>query len=158
MVRKRFLSSSSGAWSISSGVKRVLSWGRGGVRLECGTGGGEGLRSRSILLLFLLFCCMSSSRRLTVVRPTTRRKSSFWGRGEEAKRRDAVRAHRQRRPRKGVQRGTYLCGVVQFKRGLLCYSPEVSSHLLFITLIVRVVQLIVVTYGNKVTLNICGLK
>lgn len=77
MVRKRFLSSSSGARSISSGVKRVLSWGGGGgVRFEC-KAGGEGLRSLSILLLFRLFCCTSSSRRPTVVRLNAPRNSNF---------------------------------------------------------------------------------
>lgn len=134
MVRKRFLSSSSGAWSISSGVKRVLSWGRGGVRLECETGG-EGLRSLSIRLLFLLFCCTSSSRRLTVVRPTTRRKSSFWG-GEGERSGVMLCATVRVGGPDGRERGTYLSGVIQFKRGLLCYSPEMSSHLLFVTLIV----------------------
>lgn len=78
-VRKRFLSSSFGAWSISSGVKRVLSGGGGGVRFDCDTEG-EGLRSLSIRLLFLLFCCTSSSWRLLVVRPNSAMKSNFCAR------------------------------------------------------------------------------
>lgn len=76
-MRKRFLSSSSGAWSISSGVKRVLSGGGGGVRLDCDAEG-EGLRSRSSRLLFLLFCCTSSSWRLLVVRPNSEMNSNFF--------------------------------------------------------------------------------
>lgn len=52
----------------------------------------------------------------------------------------------------------YLCGVIQFERGLLCYSPEMSSHLLFVTLIVGVIQLIVVTCDNKVGVEIDVLK
>lgn len=55
-------------------------------------------------------------------------------------------------------RDMYLCGVIQFKRGLLCYSPEMSSHLLFITLVVRVIQLIVVTCDNKVGVEIYVMK
>ena len=30
----------------------------------------------------------------------------------------------------------YLCGVIQFEWGLLCYSPEMGPHLLLVTLVV----------------------
>ena len=83
IVRKRFLSSSSGARSISSGVKRVLSGGGGGAARLALSAGGEGLRSRSILRRFRRFCCTRSSRRPTVVRPNTPRKSSFWSGGKK---------------------------------------------------------------------------
>lgn len=133
MVRNRFLSSSSGALSISSGVKRVLSCGGGGgVRFDCDIGG-EGLRSLSILLLFLLFCCTSSSRRTVVVRPNTPRKSNFWAEKKKSN------VHLCLPPSGRVSRIVlvfYLCGVIQFERGLLCYSPEMSSHLLLITFII----------------------
>lgn len=39
----------------------------------------------------------------------------------------------------------YLCGVIELEWGLLCYSPEMGSHLLFIALIIRVIQFIIVT-------------
>ena len=153
MVRNRFLSSSSGAWSISSGVKRVLSWGGGGVRLDCDAGG-EGLRSLSILLLFRLFCCTSSSRRPAVVRPNTPRKSTFCSERQKEKTspscnvssRVLVCASIMEAQETCVSAGVlYLAGVIQFEWGLLCHSPEMGFHLLFITLIIRVIQLIVIS-------------
>ena len=137
MVRNRFLSSSSGARSISSGVKRVLSWGGGGVRLDCDAGG-EGLRSLSILLLFLLFCFTSSSRRPTVVRPNNLRKSNFCAEGPYFCNEClyAPLSKKTKTLESLCRQVFYLCGFIQFEWGLLCYSPEMGSHLLLITLVI----------------------
>lgn len=75
MVRKRFLSSSSGLLFMSSGVKRVIR-GAGDGRLFW-IAGGEGLLSLSMRLLFLLFTSIITSRRARVVRSNICRNSIF---------------------------------------------------------------------------------
>lgn len=80
--RKSFLSCSSGVQSICSAEYGVVKGAGGaegdGAFLLLRAAGGEGLRSRIILLLFRLFLSRSSSRWASVVRPHARRKSTFF--------------------------------------------------------------------------------
>lgn len=145
--RKSFFSSSSGVLSICSAeygvVKGAMSVeGEGAFLLPC-TAGGETLRSLIILLLFLLFRARSSLRWASVVRPHTRRKSTFFGEIHLGR---WIWLGQKMKPLYGhVSVFVYLWGCVQFEWRLLCHPPQMGFHVLLITLIIWLVQVVVIT-------------